>query len=131
MQKVIEENLNTIKDSAIPLKRKIKKYKESVEQLEKYASIINKLGDVKRKNKTNITMDNIDEYMVKSQEILQTFVDSDLTLEKMETLIELKKHLLGLQRFVKDKKIDTFVVKSDNLITRAHLEENVLIVDNE
>lgn len=131
MQKTIEENLTIIKDTSVPLKKKIRKYKDSVELLEKYSDVINKLGNVKRKSKTEITINNIDEYMTKSQEILQSFENGDITLDKMETLIELKKHLIGLQRFVKEKKIETFVVKPDNLISRAHLEEKVLILDNE
>jgi hypothetical protein len=69
--------------------------------------------------------------MTKSQGILQLFEDNEITLEKMEKLIELKQHLLGLQKFIKEKKIETFVVKPDNLISKTYLEEKVLILDNE
>ena len=80
MQKTIEENLSIIKDTTVPLKKKIRKYKEGIELLEKYADIVNKLGNIKRKNRTNIDIDNIDEYMSTSQEILQSFESKEGTV---------------------------------------------------
>jgi len=132
MQKQIEENITVIKDNTVPLKKKIRKYTESVELLDKYKEVITKLGSIKtRKTMPEVSINNIDELMTKSQEILQSFDDGEITLDKMEKLVELKKILLCLQKFVKEKKIDTFVIRSNNMITKAHLEDKILILSEE
>jgi hypothetical protein len=129
MQKAVEDNIAIIKDGSIPLKKKIRKYKESIELLESYTDIISKLGSVKLKKSTpEVNINNIDELMTSAQEILQLFDDGEITLEKMEQLITLKRTLLSLQKFIKEKKMDTFVVDKSNVISKAQLEEKILII---
>lgn len=155
MQKTVEDNIAIIKDGSVPLKKKIRKYKESIELLESYTDIISKLGSVKLKKATpegivsdvtqshlkllggserkcapgRVTINNIDELMTSAQEILQLFDDGEITLEKMEQLITLKRTLLSLQKFIKEKKMDTFVVDKSNVISKAQLEEKILIIN--
>lgn len=132
MQKTIDENISIIKDDSTPLKKKIRKYKESIELLETYSKLLDKLGANKlRKTIPEVTIENIDELMNTSQKIVQSFDDGELTIEKMEQLVELKKILLGLQKFIKEKNMNIFVIDQSNIISKAKLEEKILILDNE